>query len=361
MIPGRRIFCTDCEGPISKNDNALELTAHFLPGGDLFFAQISRYDDYLADVAKRPGYKAGDTLRLILPFLKAYGATNQKIEQYCLRNILLMPGAKQTLQYISKLMPAFIISTSYRPYMRSLCKVVDFPEQRVVSTELDIDRYELKQPELNRLRQLREEIATLPLIELPPDADCLDKLPVESQRTIQRLDQIFWEEIPTMEAGRMLIEVNPVGGREKAAAVVNILRATGGKLEDVIYVGDSITDVEAFQMVREGGGLAVCLNGNRYAIRAAEIASVSEQSTILCVLGELFCRGGKQMVLEVAGNWSLSELQRSQVNRCLVEKLSEFSTLPEVEIVSEVNIQELIERSESFRKSVRGEKVGRLG
>ncbi len=361
MKLAQRIFCTDCEGPISKNDNALELTAHFLPAGDLFFAQLSKYDDYLADVAKRPGYKAGDTLKLILPFLKAYGATNQKIEEYCLRNILLMPSAKQTLQYISKLMPAFIISTSYRPYMHSLCKFLDFPEQRVVSTELDIDRYELKQPEINRLRQLREEIATLPLIELPPDADCLDKLPVESQRSIQRLDQIFWEEITAMESGRMLIEVNPIGGREKAAAIVNILKESGGKLQDVIYVGDSITDAEAFQIVREGGGLAVCFNGNRYAVRAAEIASLSEQSTILCVLAELFCRGGKQMVLEVAAEWSLSELQRSRVNKSLVKKLSGLSALPEVEIISEENIEELIKRSESFRKSVRGEKVGRLG
>ena len=37
-----RIFITDCEGPISKNDNALELTSHIIPDGDYFFTLISK-------------------------------------------------------------------------------------------------------------------------------------------------------------------------------------------------------------------------------------------------------------------------------------------------------------------------------
>ena len=68
-----RIFVTDCEGPISKNDNAFEFASSFVPDGGIFFALVSKYDDVLADAIKKPNYKAGDTLRLILPFLKAYG------------------------------------------------------------------------------------------------------------------------------------------------------------------------------------------------------------------------------------------------------------------------------------------------
>ena len=53
---------TACEGPLALNDNAFELCREFIkPQGDRFFQQVSRYDDYLAEVAKRPGYKAGDT------------------------------------------------------------------------------------------------------------------------------------------------------------------------------------------------------------------------------------------------------------------------------------------------------------
>ena len=71
----KRFFATDCEGPISKNDNAMELAGQFLPRGERFFSRVSKYDDFLADVEKRPGYRAGDTLKLILPFFKAFGVT----------------------------------------------------------------------------------------------------------------------------------------------------------------------------------------------------------------------------------------------------------------------------------------------
>ena len=67
----KRIFISDCEGPISKNDNAFELAANFIPNGDKLFANISKYDDVLADVLQKPGYSAGSTLKLILPFFKA--------------------------------------------------------------------------------------------------------------------------------------------------------------------------------------------------------------------------------------------------------------------------------------------------
>jgi len=68
-----KLYATDCEGPISKNDNAYELCERFLPEGAAFFERVSRYDDYLADVVRKPGYRPGDTLRLILPFLRATG------------------------------------------------------------------------------------------------------------------------------------------------------------------------------------------------------------------------------------------------------------------------------------------------
>jgi predicted HAD superfamily phosphohydrolase len=52
----------DCEGPLTLNDNAFELCEAFIPEGDKLFTLVSKYDDYLADIEKRPGYKAGDTL-----------------------------------------------------------------------------------------------------------------------------------------------------------------------------------------------------------------------------------------------------------------------------------------------------------
>src|SRR3990170_5033021 len=96
----KHIFISDCEGPISKNDNAFELMEHFVPEGDKLFTRISKYDDVLADVVKKPGYNAGDTLKLILPFLKAYDVTDVQMREFSAENILLIPNSKDTLEQI---------------------------------------------------------------------------------------------------------------------------------------------------------------------------------------------------------------------------------------------------------------------
>ena len=85
---GRKFVVSDCEGPISANDNAFELAGHFIEDGERFFQIVSQYDDILADEIKRPGYNAGSTLKLILPFLRAYGATNQNMKDFSQENIM---------------------------------------------------------------------------------------------------------------------------------------------------------------------------------------------------------------------------------------------------------------------------------
>ena len=95
----KRIFVSDCEGPISKNDNAFELAENFIPNGDKFFTTVSLYDDVLADALKKPGYSAGSTLKLILPFFKAYGLTDSQMEEFSARNIILIANSKTTLNH----------------------------------------------------------------------------------------------------------------------------------------------------------------------------------------------------------------------------------------------------------------------
>ena len=50
-----RVFVSDCEGPISKNDNAFELARNIISDGAHFFTLISKYDDVLADIVKKKG------------------------------------------------------------------------------------------------------------------------------------------------------------------------------------------------------------------------------------------------------------------------------------------------------------------
>jgi len=359
----QRIFISDCEGPISKNDNAFELTSHFVPNGDHFFSLISKYDDVLADVVKKLGYKAGDTLKLILPFLKAYGATNKKIEDYSSQNILLVPGAKDTLRFVMTVMPSFLVSTSYEHYIRSLCALTEFPYENTYCTKLDIDKYRMDEKEKQKLKEIREEISAMPMIGIPKNAQSLKDFSKKDQETIRRLDKIFWKEISKMDSGKMFKDVNPVGGMEKANAVREIAGRLNSSICDVMYVGDSITDVQSLQLVKENGGLTISFNGNEYAIREAEVAVLSDNTIVTSVLADTFNRFGKEQVIRLVREWRSSGLKEYCANRVLLEHMLKLfpKTLPRVEIITARNKERLMRESSVFRKTVRGEAIGRLG
>lgn len=359
----KRIFVSDCEGPISKNDNAFELTTHFVPNGDMLFTVISRYDDVLADIVKRPGYKAGDTLKLILPFLKAYGVTDQKMRKFSAQSLVLIPRIIETLQHIGSIASAFVVSTSYEHYIRALCQAVGLPPENAYSTKVNLDKYSITEEETKTLKHIAEEIAHMPIIEIPHRTKALAGLTSEDQETIKRLDEIFWKEITCTDCGRMFSEINPVGGKEKVAAIEDIVQKVSASLADVMYVGDSITDEEAFKLVRENGGLTVSFNGNYYAVGNAEVAIMSENSVATAVIADMFLRHGKQQTLRLVENWGGKALSKSLVDSTLLERLSVLypMELPKVKIITGKNMEALAKESSEFRKKVRGEAIGRLG
>jgi len=359
----KRAFISDCEGPISKNDNAFEATAHFLPNGDKLFAIISKYDDVLADIVKKPGYNAGDTLKLILPFLKAYGVTDKALREFSAQTLLLVAGSEETMRHLNSMMSSFIVSTSYEHYIKALCGELGFPFENTYCTRLSLDRYGLSKPEGEQLKEFAAEIAEMPMITIPPNAKSLEDFSEQDQRTAMKLDSIFWREISRMAAGIVFRLVRPIGGREKAQAVRDAAQKTRTHLSDILYVGDSITDVEAFRLVREKDGLTISFNGNAYAVRNAEVAVQSDNNIVTAVIADLFYKLEKPQVLQVLEDWSYETLRQTPIDVSILDKLFALNpaNLPKVQIVTAENKETLIRESSEFRKRVRGEAVGRLG
>jgi energy-converting hydrogenase A subunit R len=221
--------------------------------------------------------------------------------------------------------------------------VVQFPKDRTFSTQISLDRYLLKDEERERLIHLAKEIHEMEMIEWPEEAQGLKDLSSKDQNALRRLDKIFWKEIQEMAIGKILSEVNPIGGKEKAKAVLLSLERTGNGLKEVIYVGDSITDVEAFDLVRRGGGITISFNGNRYALRSAEIACLSPHASILATLANAFQKGEKEELMGI------------------IEGCGQDSGYPKVCQITDENRAMLIQESEAFRKQVRGVAVGSLG
>ncbi len=345
----------DCEGPLTLNDNAFELCSTFIPRGDKFFTLISRYDDYLADIEKRPGYKAGDTLKLILPFLSAFEVTNEVVRQFSRKTIRTLPGAIDLLRKVQELLPSFIISTSYRQYLEALCEISGFPMTNVFCTDVDFDRYRPTGEEKKFLKELAREITFLPMIELPEGAESISDLAEESQGVVNRLEEIFWKIIPDFKTGRFLEEVNPVGGRQKARAIHDSLFITGLSADEIIYVGDSITDVEAFELVKEAAGGAVSFNGNRYALRAAEFYCLAPQARVLACLAKVFMEGGRDALLREADRLDFSDCKG------LPSEFSQWDEGISYGLIERQDFEKLVEKSLVMRKRVRGEAVGVLG
>ncbi len=359
----KRIFISDCEGPISKNDNAFELATNFIPNGDSLFANISKYDDVLADVLQKTGYSAGNTLKLILPFFKAYGVTDRQMEDFSSNNIILIANSQTTLNHVQAIADAFIVSTSYQHYIKALCKALNFPYKNTYCTKVSLDKCAITPQEKDCLKKIAQEIAQMHLIDIPQAARNIEDFSSNDQAVIQRLDEIFWIEIPKMFVGRLLIDVVTVGGEQKAEAIRDVVKRLGADLEDVMYVGDSITDVEAFKLVRANDGLTVSFNGNIYAVTNAEVAVLSGSNLVTAVIADVFCRFGKEKTISVLRSWSYDVLKKSGVDNALLKKLSGLypDALPKAQIVTAQNMETLVKESSEFRKKVRGVAIGRLG
>ncbi len=332
MERARKIFISDCEGPITKNDNAAELAEAFIPKGGRFFGKISLYDDYLAEVTRKPGYKAGDTLRLILPFFKAFGLDNRTMVKFSRRNIEIIPQADCMLRDVSDILPAYIISTSYSQYIMAVCEVIGFPFMDTYSTSVNLDHYPLKGDEKKSLKELHARILGLPDFKIPRGAKSAGDLDELDRKTVEELDEIFWTILPTMEINKLVEEVCPVGGREKAAAIEKIVEIEESELKHVFYVGDSITDVEAFRLVKSAGGMALSFNGNDWAIKEASFAVTAQSALPIGWLAMMFLNQG------LAG---FQDLTMSDITPDKMESISAFSS--------------------KVRKSVRTEKIGSLG
>jgi len=327
-----RVFVTDCEGPITKNDNAAELSEAFIPKGDVFFAKLSLYDDYLAEVIRKPGYKAGDTLRLIVPFFKAFGVDDRSVMKFSRRNIQLIPDAREMLKRIMEQAPAYIVSTSYSPYVMAACDALEFPFLNTYSTVLDLDSRALSAAEKTIIKDFHRKILDLPPFSIENAGELGANLGDTERDAIGVLDDIFWHQLPMLEIYDLFLSVNPIGGFEKAAAVDRIVEAHGAAIRDVFYVGDSITDVEAFRKVKQGGGLAVSFNGNNWAVKEASFAITAQTALPIGWLADLFLTKGQD---------ALDDL--------LVTGLSRE------------NIDDIAQISSRVRKIVRTEKIGSLG
>ncbi|MCK4963939.1 MAG: hypothetical protein KAH98_00110 [Dehalococcoidia bacterium] len=277
----------DMEGPLSIQDNAYELMKLFPKGGEIFEV-ISRYDDLLA-IEGREGYEPGDTLALIVPFLLHHGIAEGDISGLAER-AAIVEGARELIMSL-KHWQVFCISTSYEQYANRIMQRVGIAPENLACTRFPIDRYRNLAQEEDRalVENMEQEILALKA----GDDEGIKK----------RLDRFFWEELPQTSLGLALREVKPMGGRRKAAALRGFARARGQFPEQVVVVGDSITDSRMLETVGRAGGLAIAFNANEYALPYATMGLASTNLGDLKIVLNAWEKGGRNAVKQAIEAW----------------------------------------------------------
>jgi energy-converting hydrogenase A subunit R len=255
------VICFDLEGPLATQDNAYELMKLFPEGGRIFEV-ISRYDDLLTLVA-RFDYEPGDTLALIAPFLVCHGIKEHDISALA-RKATLTAGAVSLISRLSAQgWKIFCISTSYEQYAKRVAHRLGIFSQNVASTSFPLDKFskELSKEDFRFLETLEKDI--------------LNRHTIDDNWIKKRLDLFYWKELPKTNLGRLIQQVQPVGGQRKVEALRHFADAQKQPSPNWVVVGDSITDFKMLQAIDQAGGLAIAFNANEYALPYATIGLAS--------------------------------------------------------------------------------------
>jgi len=123
------------------------------------------------------------------------------------------------------------------------------------------------------------------------------------------------------------------------------------------------------EKVREAGGLALSFNGNRYAIRCANVAVISDNCLVTAAVVETYRRSGLDTIREISegtageglGAWVSGDHLSDRLRLRLSEVFSGSEGYPRIYWIEETNLGEVVRLSEAFRKKVRGTAIGQLG
>ena len=345
-----------CDGIISSNDYARDLCARSIRNGARFFDVISRYEDLTTYALEREEGKSRQTMKMIVPFLKAFGMTDHFAYEFAKETFNPMPGAGNTLAYLRRLLPTFIATGSFEHHVMAMCDALDFPIENVTCTRAEFDSVENDRMEDRKLREIANRISSLRLPKTMYTVTESDFLDEDDAKMVTELDDIFDNEVPKMEAWKAYKDLLAIGSNEKAYALLEIRRKTEIEFNSTAYIGSGINDFQALDLIRDSEGLAISYNGSEYAVRGCNIAVMSNDTIVLDVLIGEFYNEGIQAVYDMVDNWNIDYLQDCKCSdRNLMNRMLDMfpRKLPVVKKVGRRNVKSVIEESDAYRRKLK--------
>ena len=360
----------DLEGPISVIDFAAEIGKLLSKKSELnlqtydmgeFFFMISNYDDYVIDIpgVKEklgiPEYQPGDTLRIMAPLYVAC-FSDKELLSMAKKNLGLLPGCKELMKILHKEWDIYVISTSYTQFAHTVTGALSIPKDHVYCTDLHIEKLK---------KELKDIDNTVDILVREIFQKYLNNNK-ELDSVIEDLNTFFWKGEES-DYVKIMNHVQVRGGKRKELAVEDISKRTGVNISNMIALGDSITDINMLQRLKDENGLSISFNGNRYTAERANIAVTTPNN-----LGVLPVFESINNIEEFLKTWEAEypnfqnnpkNIMNELISKQCKEHFINYNFVPEI-----VNLKNFvryisfstISRQEKMRKMVRGW-AGKLG
>ncbi len=340
---------------LTRSNHVRDLCARYVKNGGRLYDVLARYDTLSLYALGRDSANAGSVNRMVIPFLKAGGITDEAAYNFCKSTSVLMPDADQVLKYIARQMPSFISSESYEHHLISLCEASEIPLSDMSCNAFSFDSIKVSRPDAKVLRNIASTIINARLTDEMYSVTQSPYLNKFDSKLVDMVDDEFIKKTMKMDFMDQLRKDVRVAGNEKAYAILELCRKKEIEMGATIVVGSCESDYPAMDLVRDSDGLAISFNGSEYAVRGSNVAIIDEHPITVAVLSMEFYNGGIESVYDMIDNWNIEYLRsRPCADRNLMNKfLAQFpEKLPDVYKVDDDNLKDVTIKSAAYRKRI---------
>ena len=352
----KQLIC-EPQGFLIRNDCARMLCGHFIPKGERLYDLIDRYDNITSYVLNRTDIgHSGDAIRMVAPFLVAFGVSDYQAEKFFSENMKLMADAPHVVGYFRDILPSFYDSCMYDHAADALCSLTGLARESVGCTQLELDNAasDMSWDERSMLRKIAAELADLPIPTTRYKLNVPMALSKDEVDMVKALDDVFVRRLQGTSAYDMISEMPAVGANEKAYALLDIRKTTQIDMDGTAYIGGETIDYQALDLVKDGGGLAIAYNGSEFAVHGANVSVISESSLAGAVLVEQFYDTGIEGVYDLIDHWNRDDLKAytRYPDPGLMEAMLKEPELPMVRRITKDNVTEVASESSACRKAI---------
>jgi len=347
----KQLMCT-VSGFLSSGNSMKRMCDRFIRNGGRLYDILTAYDNISSFGLNREDRRSGDSIKTMIPLLKASGVTDSSVYDFFVNDMTLMPGS-DSIHYLNRLMTVSVVSEAYEHHTMALCDSLKLPADSVYSTNISFDGLDLDKQEAKKFREFTSNLTKMDVPKITSKND-VQYIEPKDQMILETIDGMI-DRMNEMDIMYQLDDVKPIGGNEKAFSLMDMRRKTEVNLDCTAYLGNNGTDYPAMDIVRGNDGLSLSFNGDAYAVRGSNVAIMSPNSIAAAVVITEFYNGGMEGVYSMIDSWEREKLSKREFSdRHLMNALlAAFpSKLPDAVIVDDGNIENVVKESERFRKKL---------